>query len=66
MTMTQRFVLAAKKINGLLGCIRQSIATRLKELILALCLPLVRSMCYVQYNWAPQYKKGIHILEHVH
>ncbi|KAK4828640.1 hypothetical protein QYF61_000288 [Mycteria americana] len=38
----QQCVLAAKKANSTLGCIRRSIASRLKEVILALSSALVR------------------------
>lgn len=52
LTMSQKCVLGAKKVNNLLGCIRQSIASRLKRVILALCSVLVSwpttCECWVQ------------------
>jgi len=56
--------LAPKKTKGILGCIRQSIASRLREVILHLCLSLTRphlEQC-VHFS-APQYKRGKDILE---
>lgn len=40
--MNQQHDLATKKGNGILGCIRQSIARRLRDVILPLCSALVR------------------------
>jgi len=41
LTMSQQYVLAAKKARSLLGYIRWSVASRLTEVILPLCSALV-------------------------
>ena len=62
--MSQPCTLAAKKANSNFGCIRQSIASRSREVILPLCSALVRLYleCWVQF-WPPQYKKETEQLE---
>ncbi|KAK4827507.1 hypothetical protein QYF61_018833 [Mycteria americana] len=66
LNMSQQFALAAKKVNGVLGCIRQSIASRSSEVILPHCSALVRPHleCCVQL-WALQYKRDMDILGRV-
>jgi len=64
--VTQQFALIAQKANYILGCIKSSMASRPREVILPLCSVLVRphlESC-VQL-WNPQHRKDMDLLERV-
>ncbi|PKU44406.1 hypothetical protein llap_5298 [Limosa lapponica baueri] len=64
LNVNQQCVHTAQKANHILGCIKRSIASRLREVILPLYSALVRPhLEYCIRIWSPQHKKDIELSE---
>jgi len=66
LNMSRQRALAAQRANHTLGCIKRSVASRAREVILPLYSSLVRHhLMYCFQLWSPQHKRDMDVLEQV-
>jgi len=62
--MSQQRALVARKVNGILGCIKRSVGSRSREVLLYSAL-VTPNPEYCILFWATQFKKDEELLERV-
>ena len=66
LAVSQQYALVAKKDSGILGCIKKSVLSRLREVILPVYFTLMsQHLEYCAEFWAPQFKENWNLLERV-